>query len=449
MVEEKPDVLSEMKNELLTGIDKMHYLQSFNECSTSFREVVDTLFEIYSNEVILEASFSTRLEGAQRILRLLRIQQVFETPVERRAVAAEIISLFEAVVQSKLCALLALALAREESPEILTHLTLCVAFIAPGPRVASVPSDSLLHPAQLLFKNLLVASNVVAPLVQIVRAVDPQEDSVHAGDEVEAQRLRQDALLALASIALCAPVHRDFVVNTLTTRARRESLTSSLNSSLGADNALAGSAERGVFAPSFYNEPQHFSFDANADFLNQLRRLEFTRLAQESNLNFDELNALLEYWQKPAEAKVTREEFAEGLRRVGVTDELAIEQNFRAFDVDRNGWIDFREFCSAVGVIKRGSREQRLRLVFRSYDLDGSGFLSPAEVFGIFRTATLFKGGDEAAQMDQEVTKEQKFFVFIIIYIFLAHLGIGSRSFQYIRCGWRRPLIVRRILPWR
>jgi len=41
---------------------------------------------------------------------------------------------------------------------------------------------------------------------------------------------------------------------------------------------------------------------------------------------------------------VDRKQFEAGMRAIGITDELIIEQNFIAFDQNRDGLIDFREY---------------------------------------------------------------------------------------------------------
>jgi Ca2+-binding EF-hand superfamily protein len=40
-----------------------------------------------------------------------------------------------------------------------------------------------------------------------------------------------------------------------------------------------------------------------------------------------------------------------------------------------NGLVDFRDFACFMGVLKQGSYEDRLRIAFKAYDIDGDGFL--------------------------------------------------------------------------
>jgi Ca2+-binding EF-hand superfamily protein len=77
-----------------------------------------------------------------------------------------------------------------------------------------------------------------------------------------------------------------------------------------------------------------------------------------------ELEQLYEHWAKHAAAnggRLGKEHFADGLRQLGITDPLIVEQNFTAFDDDKDGCIDFREFVCGLSTILRGTTEERLR----------------------------------------------------------------------------------------
>merc|ERR1712183_901726 len=53
---------------------------------------------------------------------------------------------------------------------------------------------------------------------------------------------------------------------------------------------------------------------------------------------------------------------------------------FRTFDVDKNGYIDFKEFLLAIDVTSSGSPEEKLKWAFRMYDVDGNGVIDQDEM---------------------------------------------------------------------
>jgi len=43
--------------------------------------------------------------------------------------------------------------------------------------------------------------------------------------------------------------------------------------------------------------------------------------------------------------------------------------------LEKNGLIDFRDFVRLIGILKSDNLEDKLRLYFKTYDLDNNGFL--------------------------------------------------------------------------
>jgi len=54
-------------------------------------------------------------------------------------------------------------------------------------------------------------------------------------------------------------------------------------------------------------------------------------------------------------------------------------QAFRLFDRDKNGSIDFKEFCCALSIICLGSTNEKLRFTFDLFDIDRDSYLSKKE----------------------------------------------------------------------
>ena len=53
---------------------------------------------------------------------------------------------------------------------------------------------------------------------------------------------------------------------------------------------------------------------------------------------------------------------------------------FRTFDTDNNGFICFREFLLAINILSTGTPQEKLRMAFNMYDLDGDGVIAKFEL---------------------------------------------------------------------
>lgn len=59
---------------------------------------------------------------------------------------------------------------------------------------------------------------------------------------------------------------------------------------------------------------------------------------------------------------------------------------FRTFDMDKSGFIDFKEFLSSLSITSRGNLEEKLEWAFKIYDVDGDGFVTKPEMEAIIRS---------------------------------------------------------------
>jgi hypothetical protein len=109
---------------------------------------------------------------------------------------------------------------RAASNAVASAAARCLGTIANGPRIASTPLDSLLHPSQMFFKKLVISEGVVPLLINMISCVatrrhhhHPHPNHLHTPiNSSHHAETRDEAVLALASIAEHDPTARDFVL---------------------------------------------------------------------------------------------------------------------------------------------------------------------------------------------------------------------------------------------
>jgi len=62
---------------------------------------------------------------------------------------------------------------------------------------------------------------------------------------------------------------------------------------------------------------------------------------------------------------------------------------FELLDVNNDGVVDLSEFICGLSILCKGTPEEKLKLSFKAYDLDGNGFISEEELTSMFKSAWL------------------------------------------------------------
>lgn len=69
-------------------------------------------------------------------------------------------------------------------------------------------------------------------------------------------------------------------------------------------------------------------------------------------------------------------------------ERLCISTHFQIFnlvDKDKNGFISFREFVDMLVIFLKGSAEEKMKLMFDMYDINGTGRLKREEFSAMLR----------------------------------------------------------------
>lgn len=80
---------------------------------------------------------------------------------------------------------------------------------------------------------------------------------------------------------------------------------------------------------------------------------------------------------------------------------------FKAFDVNCNGAISFRDLLVTLSTLLRGSVYERLRWTFKLYDLNGDGCISRSELGEVISAVHELMGRKPQQQDDDRKAREQ------------------------------------------
>ncbi|XP_069758774.1 dual oxidase 2-like isoform X2 [Narcine bancroftii] len=99
--------------------------------------------------------------------------------------------------------------------------------------------------------------------------------------------------------------------------------------------------------------------------------------------------------------ELTPAEFADAL---GIKeDSMFVEQMFMLADKDGNGYLSFLEFMDIFVILMKGSPEEKSRLMFNMYDVDGSGSMSKEEFLQLLRSFIEISNNCLSKDQTQEV----------------------------------------------
>jgi len=144
---------------IVSSQDKIDFLVKYRQMVLAIPTAIET---INSDNPYL------CLEGMTHFCRLLSIVEVFNTPKQRRALVDEIVSLYEKIGQNRLYLRFISFLLCIDKPTLQYQALRALTYFAAGPRIASTPIESDLHPSKMYFKKLLFSEGLIPVLTKLL-----------------------------------------------------------------------------------------------------------------------------------------------------------------------------------------------------------------------------------------------------------------------------------------
>tara|TARA_B110001452_G_C15091735_1_gene380912 strand:+ start:145 stop:687 length:543 start_codon:yes stop_codon:yes gene_type:complete len=78
--------------------------------------------------------------------------------------------------------------------------------------------------------------------------------------------------------------------------------------------------------------------------------------------------------------KINEQEFVEYFSKIMKVETSHASALFRAADSTNDGFLEYREFLGLLSILYKGTPEDKLKLIFQSYDADNSGEIDEEEM---------------------------------------------------------------------
>ncbi|XP_069764133.1 guanylyl cyclase-activating protein 1 isoform X2 [Narcine bancroftii] len=134
-----------------------------------------------------------------------------------------------------------------------------------------------------------------------------------------------------------------------------------------------------------------------------------------------------------------------GLRGLSQEANAYIEQMFKTFDMNKDGYIDFMEYVAALSLVLRGKMEQKLRWYFKLYDVDGNGCIDRRELLSIIKEQKTY-GSTNTCRFPSKWHTTEIWNSFIILgsksWKLLHNSGVEVHQKDYGRSRWQYVLLM-------
>lgn len=130
-----------------------------------------------------------------------------------------------------------------------------------------------------------------------------------------------------------------------------------------------------------------------------------SQLAVSTSFTYAELETMEEKFSRQLHGKpeLSRDDFAECISHMGVTDKTHHDAYFKIFDRDGSGSISFRELVTGLSTLLRGSTDAQIELDFKVW-ADSNGLIGRSEFVEYYRTS-MFTGSSGDSMPDVVLQK--------------------------------------------
>merc|ERR1711862_865947 len=101
-----------------------------------------------------------------------------------------------------------------------------------------------------------------------------------------------------------------------------------------------------------------------------------------------ELQGIFTALDTNGDGSLSQHEMEKGVAQLGISD-MSVEHIFAALDTDGSGTIDYTEFLAAALDMKSMLTEDACRVAFATFDLNGDGSISLAEMHAVLIDDTI------------------------------------------------------------
>eukprot|EP00794_Sanderia_malayensis_P011503 gene11503-12698_t len=82
---------------------------------------------------------------------------------------------------------------------------------------------------------------------------------------------------------------------------------------------------------------------------------------------------------------ITKEIFYQCLGPLALRKNVLVDQMFKFYDLNGNGYISFPEFVRGLSIITKGTQAEKMKFVFKAYDVDSDNFISREDLLKVLQ----------------------------------------------------------------